>query len=206
MSATGRLLLWVLSVSVAAYALIVCLSLPIGAVAHPDIRPALQARPAVVLAHVLAAALVLAVGPLQFQARLRRTAPAVHRWLGRAYCAGVLVGGSAGLYMAFHAYGGVIARAGFVSLALAWLYTGLRAFLSIRAGNVPAHRSWMIRNFALTFAAVTLRVYVPAALALGIDLAAAYPVIAWLCWVPNLLVARRFSAAQVSRVSAPAPG
>jgi len=205
MSVAGRLLLWVLSLGVASYALIVYLSLPLGVFVHPDIRPGLQARPVVVLVHVLAAALALAIGPLQFQPHLRRGAPSVHRWLGRVYCAGMLVGGIAGVHMAFHAYGGAVARAGFAALAIAWLYTGLRAYLSIRAGDVPAHRRWMIRNFALTFAAVTLRLYVPAALALGVAFAAAYPVIAWLCWVPNLLIAQWLIAAGVSRVCAPAP-
>jgi hypothetical protein len=47
----------------------------------------------------------------------------------------------------------------------------------------------MTRNFALTFAAVTLRIWVPASFVSGIPLAVAYPIIAWLCWVPNLLVA-----------------
>ena len=47
----------------------------------------------------------------------------------------------------------------------------------------------MIHNFALTFAAVTLRIYVPAAIVAGVAFATAYPVIAWLCWVPNLLIA-----------------
>ena len=206
MFAIGRFLLWGLSLGVAGYAVIVYLTFPPGAWVHPDIRPALQAHPEVVLAHVLAAALALALGPLQFLQRLRRSAPSAHRWVGRGYCAGVLVGGIAGLYMAFHAYGGAVARAGFASLALAWLYTGLRAYLSIRARDVPAHRSWMIRNFALTFAAVTLRLYVPAAFALGIPLATAYPAIAWLCWVPNLLAAQQLIAARKSRVSSPAPG
>ncbi len=38
-----------------------------------------------------------------------------------------------------------------------WLYTGAQAYLSIRRRDVVAHRRWMIRNYALTFAAVTLR-------------------------------------------------
>jgi hypothetical protein len=47
----------------------------------------------------------------------------------------------------------------------------------------------MVRNFSLTFAAVTLRLYIPASVFAGIDFAVAYPIIAWLCWLPNLLVA-----------------
>ena len=47
----------------------------------------------------------------------------------------------------------------------------------------------MIRNFALTFAAVTLRIYLPASMAAGIEFGVAYRAIAWLCWVPNVVVA-----------------
>jgi len=44
----------------------------------------------------------------------------------------------------------------------------------------------------LTFAAVTLRIYLPLSLAFGVQFATAYPAISWLCWVPNLFVAERF--------------
>ena len=105
---------------------------------------------------------------------------------------GVALGGAAGLTMAFHAFGGAVSRIGFAGLAVLWLYTGLRAYRAIRAGDVIAHRRWMIRNFSLTFAAVTLRLWLPAAMVAGFAFETAYPAIAWLCWVPNLLVAERF--------------
>jgi uncharacterized membrane protein len=110
--------------------------------------------------------------------------------MGRVYLGvGVLVGGLAGLYMSCFAFGGLPARLGFGSLAMLWLFTGARAYLAIRAGDTAAHRRWMIRNFALSFAAVMLRLYIPASVISDIAFATAYPVIAWLCWVPNLLVA-----------------
>ena len=58
---------------------------------------------------------------------------------------------------------------------------------------MPARRSRLaIRSlgYALTLAAVTLRVYLPASMALGLDFDRAYAAIAWLCWVPNLLAAQ----------------
>jgi hypothetical protein len=47
----------------------------------------------------------------------------------------------------------------------------------------------MIRNFSLAFAAVMLRLYLPAAVVAGADFALAYAIVAWACWVPNLLFA-----------------
>ncbi len=205
MRVVGWALVCSLSLCVAGYAAVGYLSQPVGALVHPEIRAALEARPAVVLAHVLASAAALVIGSLQFLARVRRAAPRVHAWLGRSYVAGVLLGALAGLQMAAHAYGGSAARLGFASLALVWLYASGRGWLAIRAGDVAAHERWMIRSFALAFAAVTLRLYVAAAMASGIAFEAAYPAIAWLCWVPNVLVAQRLIAARTPKAAARAP-
>jgi uncharacterized membrane protein len=188
--AFGFALLTFLSLGVAAYAVGVYSLLPVGAAVHPDMRPGFEAQRAAVYTHVFAAAFALALGPFQFSTHIRARNLALHRWLGRLYLGvGVLVGGVAGLYMAFNAFGGLAARLGFGCLALAWLYTGLRAYLAIRARAIATHRRWMVRNYALAFAAVTLRLWVPASFLAGMDFAMAYAVIAWLCWVPNLVLA-----------------
>jgi len=190
MRLAGFAALVVLSLGVAGYAVAVYGYLPLGAWLHPDMRATFEAHRAGIYAHVFASAIALALGPFQFWARLRTTRLTLHRWLGRLYLGiGVLVGGLSGLYMAFHAFGGPVSRLGFGSLALAWLYTGFRAYRAIRARDVAAHRRWMVRNFALAFAAVTLRLWLPVSVASGAPFELAYPVIAWLCWVPNLLVA-----------------
>lgn len=183
-------LLVFLSIGVAGYAVAVYGFLPLGAAVHPDMRAAFETQRAAIYVHVFASVVALALGPFQFSARLRARRPALHRWSGRLYLGvGVLVGGLAGLFMAAHAFGGVTARPGFACLAIGWLYTGLRAYLAIRAHDIVSHRRWMVCNFALTFAAVTLRLWLPAAMASGIAFELSYPVIAWLCWVPNLVVA-----------------
>lgn len=190
MRAAGYGFLVFLSLGVVAYALGVYSVLPFGAAVHPDMRSAFEAQRAAVYTHVFSAAFALALGPFQFSSRLRSRHLALHRWLGRLYLGvGVLIGGAAGLFIAFNAFGGPVARLGFACLAFAWLYTGFRAYRAIRAREIEAHRTWMVRNFALTFAAVTLRLWVPASFVAGIDFALAYAAIAWLCWVPNLLVA-----------------
>jgi uncharacterized membrane protein len=179
-----------LSLGVAAYAIAVYGFLPLGAVVHPEMRTTFEAHPTGIYAHIFASVVALGLGPFQFSERLRARRLALHRWSGRLYLGvGVLVGGLAGLFMAVNAFGGMAARLGFAGLALAWLYTGLRAYLAIRARDIVSHRRWMVRNFALTFAAVTLRLWLPASMASGMAFELAYPVIAWLCWVPNLLVA-----------------
>jgi uncharacterized membrane protein len=201
MPLAGFAALLILSLGVAAYAVAVYGLLPLGALVHPEMRAAFEAHPAGIYAHVFGAAVALVLGPFQFWSKLRNRRLQLHRWLGRLYLGvGVLIGGVSGLFMAMHAFGGPAARAGFACLALAWLYTGLRAYIAIRARDTIAHRGWMVRNFALTFAAVTLRLYLPASVASGLAFEVTYPIIAWLCWVPNLLVAELL----ISRTRRPA--
>lgn len=136
--------------------------------------------------HAVAASLALLAGPWQFWSSRRG---ALHRWLGRGYAAMVLVGGITAVILALPAQTGVIASGGFFVLGILWLVTTAIGVQTILQRDVPGHRRWMIRSYGLTTAAITLRIYLPAAIALKLPMAAAYPAIAWLCWVPNALVA-----------------
>ncbi|MEZ4703256.1 MAG: DUF2306 domain-containing protein [Rhodothermales bacterium] len=149
----------------------------------------LSRNPVPALAHFLGGALVLALGAFQFNGGLRRRYPAMHRWSGRLYVAGILAGGIGALAMVPRAMGGLPAQAGFGILGLIWLGTTGAGFLHIRRGNLMAHRTWMLRSYALTFAAVTLRIYLPLMVSAGVPFETAYAAVAWLCWLPNLLVA-----------------
>jgi len=193
MRMTGYITLLLLSIGVAGYAVYVYGFMPLGALVHPEMRDNFRAHPIGIYAHVFGAAVAMALGPFQFSTRFRAKYLDVHRWFGRLYLGvGVLIGGVAGLYMAHFAFGGLTAKLGFGGLALAWLYTGVQAYRAIRAGDVATHRRWMVRNFALTFAAVMLRIYLPLSFTIPVDFKSAYAIIAWLCWVPNLIVAEYF--------------
>ena len=173
------------------------------------LRANLLAHPVAFLAHTTAAGLALLAAPLQVLPALRRRWPRVHRWTGRIYVTACLLGGIAGLRIAFGTAYGPMAAAGFATLALAWLVTTTIGFQAARAGDVGRHRAWMLRSVALTFAAVTLRLQLWGAVAVGIDFDIAYPAIAWLCWVPNLVaidwwLRRRAAPRTVRRGRAPA--
>lgn len=190
-------LFFFLAFGVAGYAAFAYGVLPLGSLVHPEMEANLLAHSTGIYTHAFASIVALALGPFQFSARLRQNHRNFHRWLGRGYLAvGVLVGGLSGLYMSQYAFGGPVAQLGFALLAVLWLYTGWRAYLAVRRGAIDEHRQWMVRNFSLTFAAVTLRLYLPASMAAGVEFATAYPVIAWLCWVPNVLFAEwRYNSA-----------
>lgn len=144
------------------------------------------------LLHFIAGGVVIIVGAFQFNASLRSRYLSIHRMLGRVYVVGCLVGGCAGLYLAFYATGGLVSHWGFGMLAVSWIVTTAMAYRHIRAGNVRIHQDWMIRSYALTLAAVTLRIYLPISQIAGYDFMDAYPAIAWMCWVPNLIIAEWF--------------
>ncbi len=140
--------------------------------------------------HITGAILALIIGPFQFLPKLRKGHfLKFHRLLGRVYLISVLLGGIGGFYMSLFAYGGPPAQLGFFVLAALWLISGFMAYWLIRQKDIEGHKHWMIRNFSLTFAAVTLRLWLPLFQLLGIDFELGYIIIAWLCWIPNLVFA-----------------
>jgi uncharacterized membrane protein len=139
--------------------------------------------------HIGCGGIAMLVGWSQFFKKFRNKNLPVHRTLGKIYLIAVTISGLGGLYIAFYATGGLVSSLGFGGLALAWLFTTSSAYRSIRSRDIDSHERWMIRSYALTFAAVTLRIWLPLSMVFGIDFMIAYPIISWLCWVPNLIVA-----------------
>jgi uncharacterized membrane protein len=212
--------LTLLCVTVAAVAVTPYLTASLDRLAADDVGLAAgyADRPAVVqaalLVHVVAGGAALVLSPWQLWPALRRRAPGLHRWVGRTTVVAIAVAGTAGIVLAPFNHAGAVGTAGFGLLGAAWLWTTWRAYRAIRAGDVDAHRRWMTRSFALTFAAVTLRLWtgvLVAVLEIGLDLDPAtafdraYALVPFLCWVPNLVVAelilrrRRLSAAAAPR-------
>lgn len=140
--------------------------------------------------HIAGGMGALLAGPWQFSQWLRTRALNLHRWMGRFYLLEVGLGSVAGFFMAVVSKQGLPTHLGFGILAVLWFFTGLQAYRMVRRGSIEAHRQWMIRNFALTLAAVTLRVQMP--LMMGVlhwPFPRTYVIVSWLCWVPNLLIA-----------------
>jgi len=137
--------------------------------------------------------LVLMIGPFQFVPGLRSRWPTVHRWMGRVYVAGCIFSGIAAFILASNTNAGPVARTGFSLLALVWVSTTTMAFIKARNRKFSEHRKWMIRSYALTLAAVTLRIYLPVSMiGFGMPFGVVYPIISFACWVPNVAVAEWF--------------
>lgn len=194
------------------FALIVALALPVAVVSLRYLMPVPPGAPPDVLANRFAdpflmmhagfGALALALGPLQFLPRVRRQFTRVHRTVGAVYVIACLAGGVAGLALALGTTAGPVATAGFGLLALAWLYTTSRGLFAALRKRFPEHQRWMIRSFALTLAAVTLRLQLPMGGMFGVDFPTAYVIISFACWVPNLLAAEAWIALTTVRLRA----
>jgi uncharacterized membrane protein len=139
--------------------------------------------------HIVFGGIALMTGWSQFSKKLRRKRLNLHRNLGKIYVFAALVSGVCGVYIAFYATGGWITILGFLGLGTIWLYTTITAYAAIRKKDLSLHQGMMIYSYAACFAAVTLRMWLPLLqLALG-EFLLAYKIVAWLCWVPNIIFA-----------------
>lgn len=139
--------------------------------------------------HISLGGIALLVGWSQFSEKFRRKNLRLHRIIGKIYVVSVLLSALCGIYIGFFATGGIIPAVGFITLGIIWFYTTLKAFLEIKEGRVWEHEKMMIYSYAACFAAVSLRLFLPLLIVIFNDFITAYQLVAWLCWIPNLLVA-----------------
>jgi hypothetical protein len=142
-------------------------------------------------AHVLTGGVILAAGFLQFSNRIRRNWKSIHRTAGYIYVIGILfLAAPGGMVMSFFINRGPLVLLSFVIQCSLWIYFTTTAFQLIKKGRVEEHRRWMIRSFALTLAAITLRIYIFAASwIIDLNQPAVYAAIALCSWIPNFLIA-----------------
>jgi uncharacterized membrane protein len=154
-----------------------------------DLHASFSQRPWAIWAHLAFGPVALVTGAVNFRHAIRRTRPALHRRIGQAYVIAALGTGVAGGYLALYAQGGLNTTLGFGGLAVATLTTVTMAWRYAVARDLKAHRRWMIRSYAMILAAVTLRIELPLVANYLNGFLPAYNIIAWLSWVPNLIVA-----------------
>jgi Predicted membrane protein (DUF2306) len=141
--------------------------------------------------HVFSSLFALLAGFTQFSKWLLKNKPKLHRAIGYSYVINILmITGPAGLLMSFYANGGISSRIAFVLLSVLWIsFTGIALYKAVKK-HFKKHRIFMIRSYALSLSAVTLRVWkVLLANYTDIPPMDRYRIIAWLGWTLNLLLA-----------------
>ncbi|MFY0631764.1 MAG: DUF2306 domain-containing protein [Flavobacteriaceae bacterium] len=138
--------------------------------------------------HITFGGIALLIGWLQFSKKLRRKYLNVHRWIGKIYVASVLISGIPGFYIALHATGGLSPKLGFSIGAIVWVTLTYLGYSTVRKGKIEAHKKFMMYSYAGTFGAVTLRLWLPLLILIFGGFTLAYQIVAWLSWIPNMIV------------------
>ena len=151
--------------------------------------------------HVYSAIFILLSGFFQFNDTLLKKHPLLHRNLGKLYVFVILfLSAPSGLFIGLFANGGFFSKISFVTLSILWFYFTYKGFISIKNKNIPLHKAFMLRSFALTFSAITLRFWKVILVYLfhpaPMDL---YQIIAWLGWIPNLLIVEYYLYNQLKK-------
>ena len=142
--------------------------------------------------HVFTSPIVILAGLFQFNGWILRNKPRLHRILGIGYVIVVLfVTGPAALIMSLYANGGRVAQTSFVILSCLWILFTFLAYRKVRKHDYSSHIKWMIRSYALTLSAVTLRFYAYLFDVFNLNLGPreTYILLAYLSWIPNLIFA-----------------
>ncbi len=142
--------------------------------------------------HVFSSFLLIICGAFQFIRYILRKKPLLHRISGSVYLSVLLIlSGPAALVMSFYANGGIAAQISFVCLSLCWIAFTLFAYLTLRKKKYEIHGQWMLRSYALTLSAITLRFYAYLfdVINLPLDPVSTYILLAYASWIPNLLFA-----------------
>ncbi len=109
--------------------------------------------------HIFSITLCLLAGLTQFSSRFLQENKKLHRIIGRIYVYNILViNVPACFVLGMFSNGGLIGITGFIVQDIIWAYFTTKAVLSVKRGNVTAHRNAMILSYAVTVTAITFRI------------------------------------------------
>lgn len=141
--------------------------------------------------HIIGSSVILLAGFFQFSKKVYNN-KALHRALGKLYVFGVLFFAAPGAYiMTLFINRGTGVFISFLLQNTLWVIFTLAAFLLVKNGRIDDHIKMMNRSYVLAFGAVTLRFYIWlfTVLGNGVNFHNNYLIIAFLSWVPNLILA-----------------
>jgi uncharacterized membrane protein len=141
--------------------------------------------------HVYTSLFVLLAGATQFSTYLLQKNKKLHRIFGYIYSINILfITGPAALIMSFYANGGITSKIAFILLSFLWLYFTSVALIKAKNKDYKAHQRFMIRSYALTLSAITLRIWKYLIMNyVEIPPMDVYRIVAWLGWGLNIILA-----------------
>jgi hypothetical protein len=156
--------------------------------------------------HVFLSTITLIAGLFQFSNYILKHYKKLHRAMGYVYVITVCgFAGPSGLIMSFYANGTIWAKTSFVILSVFWITFTSIALLKAKQLKFKEHKKWMLRSFALTLSAITLRL-LAFALPKFVHLNAfdEYTLIAWVSWTVNLVIVETLIFVKYKKITTPA--
>ena len=140
--------------------------------------------------HVFSAIIALFVGFTQFSKDFLKDHRKLHRIFGKIYVWNILIiNFPAGMILAIYANGELLGKTAFILLDILWFYFTYKAFIYAHKKDFIAHKNNMMRSYALTFSAITLRAWkVILSSNLNIEHSQLYIIEAWIGFIPNLII------------------
>jgi Predicted membrane protein (DUF2306) len=141
--------------------------------------------------HITSSVLAILGGVFQFFPKILRGYPRVHILIGKIYIASILLlAAPSGLILAAFANGGLPAKVGFTLQCFVWWATTYAAWRAIMQRNWEEHAKMMLRSYAVTLAAMSLRTESYALVYFwGTKPIETYLTVTWLSWVGNFFIA-----------------
>lgn len=164
-----------------------------GPPAVPDEFVSMQyfATPIPIVLHIVSGIILNLMAPFQFARTFRRRWPAWHRWSGRLLLISGVLAALSALWMNhfFPAYGGMLKYTGIVVNSVGMIVAFGLSLRLVLSGDIPRHRSWMMRAIAFGLGPATQRLFIlPYFFAFGIPSDLVIGVVVWLGFVLNLAV------------------
>lgn len=142
--------------------------------------------------HVFSSPFVIFSGLFQFNKYFIFKLPKIHRFLGFIYILVlVFVAAPTGFLMGLYANGSFPTQISFSILSILWILTTIIAFVKVTKGDFVAHAKWMLRSYALTLSAISLRffTFLIGYFNLPLNPGEAYILVSYSSWIVNLLIA-----------------
>ena len=144
-----------------------------------------QDRLTPLLFHILIGAVPIFCIPFQLWRGFRQKHLKLHRWMGRASLAGIILSGWGAINIAVAMDIPAWGRAGFVIGASVWVGSAIWGTYLVINKRLRAHQDWMVMTAAMTFGAVMIRLEFPIwRQFFSFEIAYAYA--AWSSWVFNV--------------------
>lgn len=140
--------------------------------------------------HVYTSIFVLIFGISQFSKCIRNKFTKLHKVLGKLYVFLILfIAAPSGFIMALHANGGAFSKLSFLIQALLWFWFTFKAFRFAKDKKWISHQKFMLRSYALTLSAISLRLF-KWLIVSTIELPPmdTYKIVSWLGWLLNLII------------------